>query len=72
MLDLRLKEGNVSMGLTPVSGHTPISWGGGFEPELTLVPPLSPAFTIDGGPENVTRARGWAAKGGYFLVKTYH
>jgi hypothetical protein len=60
------------MGLTPVPGHTPISWGGEFEPELTLVPPLSPAFTIDGGPETVTRAREWATKRGYFLVKTYH
>jgi len=60
------------MELAPVPGHTPLSLAGGFEPELTLVPPLSADFTVYGGPETVSRAREWATTRGYFLVKTYH
>jgi hypothetical protein len=55
--------------LTPVKGHKPISWASGFEPELILVPPLSPDFYVPGGPETLKLAREWAVRNNYFLVK---
>ena len=57
------------MELTPAPGHKPLHWSSGFEPELTLVPPLSPEFHVYGGPESVKSAREWAVRFGYFLVK---
>jgi hypothetical protein len=56
---------------TPVPGHEPLSWSGGFEPELVLVPPLSPDFNVPGGPETLKLAREWAVRYGYFLVKNH-
>jgi hypothetical protein len=49
----------------------PLHWSSAFEPELTLVPPLSPEFRVYGGPESVKSAREWAVRFGYFLVKDY-
>jgi len=59
------------MGLTPVRGHTALNWVSSFEPDLTLIPPLSPDFRVYGGPESVQGAREWAARHGYFLVKDH-
>ncbi len=57
------------MQVAPVPGDAPLSWVNGFEPDLTLVPPLSPDFRVYGGPETVARARQWAVRFGYLTCE---